>query len=127
MSIHSIARAGEENGKKAGQWLGPNTVCAAIQKLHTRGAFSAVGGLASGRDLQLLLFDSVDGDNTIYKSECQASLADGRSLLVLVPVRLGAHNIDRSYVPKVRSSRATRHAVPQQARAVALRLPPPRS
>jgi hypothetical protein len=68
LSIHRIARAGEEVGKKAGQWLGPNTVCSALQRLHSRGAFG------KECNLQLLLFDSSDGDNTIYKSEARAKL-----------------------------------------------------
>lgn len=68
MSIHRIARAGEEVGKKAGQWLGPNTVCSALHRLHAKGAFG------ERCNLQMVLFDSNDGDNTIYRSECKTKL-----------------------------------------------------
>lgn len=94
LSVHAIARAGEEVGKRAGQWLGPNTVCSAFKRLHERGAFGA------DCSLQLMLYDSHDGDNTVYLAPARRKLEAGPCLLLL-PVRLGLHAIDPSYVPKV--------------------------
>ena len=50
--------------------------------------------------MQLLLLDRGDGDNTIYLDEVRDSLKCGPTL-VLLPVRLGIHTIDVSYIPKV--------------------------
>ena len=63
----NIIQAGEEVGKKVGQWMGPNTVCSAVQLLYQRGAFADVAGAVDGKKMQLLFFDSTDGDNTIYR------------------------------------------------------------
>ena len=95
LSVHAIATAGEEVGKRAGQWLGPNTVCSVFKKLHERGGFGAEC------TLQLMLYDSHDSDNTIYLAPARRKLEAGPCLLLL-PVRLGLHSIDASYVPKAR-------------------------
>lgn len=50
--------------------------------------------------MQLLLLDRGDGDNTIYLGEARAKLNSGPTLLLL-PVRLGMHTIDASYIPKI--------------------------
>ena len=50
--------------------------------------------------MQLLLLDTGDGDNTIYLDEARTSLQRGPTL-VLLPVRLGMHTIDSSYIQKV--------------------------
>ena len=50
--------------------------------------------------MQLLLLDKGDGDNTIYLDEARAKLVAGPTL-VMLPVRLGMHTIDASYIPKV--------------------------
>jgi hypothetical protein len=50
--------------------------------------------------MQLLLLDRGDGDNTIYLDEARECVSKGPTL-ILLPVRLGMHTIDRSYLPKV--------------------------
>ena len=115
-SVHAISRAGEkvdlvfaevyswgflvplrvhtQVGKRAGTWLGPNTVCSAFSRLHDESKCAETCGM------QLLLLDKGDGDNTIYLDEASARLDAGPTLLLL-PVRLGMHTIDASYIPKV--------------------------
>jgi cysteine protease ATG4 len=99
-SIHNIAAAGEEvGGRRVGQWLGPCTVCAAIAHLwRCLGAAPDSAGACLG--LRALLLDSSEGDNTIYTGLARPLLADG-PLLLLLPVRLGAHTLDASYIPQV--------------------------
>ena len=97
-SVHKVAEAGEQvGGRRVGQWLGPCTVCAALAHLW-RGL---EGGACLG--LRALLLDSSAGDNTIYTGLVRPQLATG-PLLLLLPVRLGAHTIDASYIPQVVSA-----------------------
>ena len=93
-SVHAIARAGERVGKRAGTWLGPNTVCSAFASLYEAKKCPELCGM------QLLLLDRGDGDNTIYLDEARTRLENGPAL-ILLPVRLGMHKIDASYVAKV--------------------------
>jgi len=46
------------------------------------------------------LYDASDGDNTIYKAPARRMLQEG-AVVLLMPVRLGMHTIDPSYMPKV--------------------------
>ena len=80
--------------KRAGTWLGPNTVCSAFSSLHAESKCADICGM------QLLLLDRGDGDNTIYLEEARDCLSNGPTL-ILLPVRLGMHTIDRSYLRKV--------------------------
>ena len=93
-SVHAIARAGERVGKRAGTWLGPNTVCSALARLYEDSKCAERCGMS------LLLIDRGDGDNTIYLDEVLEHLDSG-PCLILLPVRLGMHTIDASYLSKV--------------------------
>jgi len=94
LSVHNLTKAGEKAGKRAGQWFSPGAVCKALSILHEGSGYGSAWGVS------VLLYDSSDGDNTIYKAPARRLLQDG-AVVLLLPVRLGMHAIDESYLPKV--------------------------
>lgn len=95
LSIHSLVTIGESSGKKAGDWYGPANV-AHILKQAVKSAskdnveFDSLT-VCVAQDCAVYIQDILD--------ECE--LKDGRwkSLILLVPVRLGAEKFNEIYGP----------------------------
>ncbi|XP_066919037.1 cysteine protease ATG4D-like, partial [Clytia hemisphaerica] len=101
-SLHELVRVGEASGKKPGDWYGPNSVAHTIS--HT------VNNTSHPTLETLRVY--VAQDCTVYKEDvikacthckncfnpaCQDKF--WRSLLILVPVRLGSESLNPIYIP----------------------------
>lgn len=95
LSIHSLVNIGESSGKKAGDWYGPANV-AHILKQAVK--------LASKDNVE---FDSITvcvaQDCAVYINdvleECEGKDGKWKSLILLVPARLGAEKFNEIYGP----------------------------
>jgi len=113
-SLHQLVKIGEENGHKAGDWYGPSTVahilCSAMKNaLHPT--------------LESICI-YVSQDCTVYKedvisvaTECRScsnkecSERMWRSVLILVPVRLGGEGLNPIYIPCIKALLTLDHCI----------------
>ncbi|MCL4132760.1 UNVERIFIED_CONTAM: hypothetical protein GTU68_057165 [Idotea baltica] len=89
-SIHQMAQLGVSEGKKVGQWYGPNTVAHVLKKLTTFDHWNNI-------------IVNVVMDNVFIKDEIRLSSLDPndksfRPLLLFIPLRLGVSEINPIYM-----------------------------
>ncbi|KAG7297920.1 hypothetical protein JYU34_018675 [Plutella xylostella] len=95
LSIHQMVQLGESLGKKPGDWYGPASVAHCLK---------AVMADASKENYE---FDSLEvyvaQDSTIYVqdvvSQCRKATGPWKSLILLVPVKLGTDKLNPIYGP----------------------------
>ncbi|CAJ0944014.1 unnamed protein product, partial [Mesorhabditis belari] len=123
-SIHLIAQMGVSEGKKVGEWFGPNTAAQVLKKLCVFDTWSdvavhvALDNIVVREDVELMAttMPSDDAvklireDGKLDHSLIPSSLSSGdfereadnwRSLLLIVPLRLGLTTINRCYLPAI--------------------------
>ncbi|XP_015602705.1 cysteine protease ATG4D isoform X2 [Cephus cinctus] len=95
LSIHTLVSLGAASGKRAGDWYGPASVAHLIRQ--------AVRQAYSDYDEFENLAVYVAQDCAVYlddvKVACEKSNGEWRSLVLLVPLRLGADKLNPSYAP----------------------------
>ncbi|XP_028404645.1 cysteine protease ATG4D-like [Dendronephthya gigantea] len=107
-SLHKLVKLSESFGKQAGDWFGPSLVAHVIKKALEESNHQV---LQNSQGLRVY----VSQDCTIYRDdvirlcqECgscnkQCSEDHWRSLIILVPVRLGGENLNPIYQPCVKA------------------------
>ena len=105
-SLHELVRIGEKIGKKVGDWYGPSTVAYTLRNAVNQSSHPTLETFRV----------YVARDCTIYKQDvvrvctrcknCQNPTCQDkfwRSVLILVPIRLGADSLNPIYIPCLES------------------------
>ena len=88
--VHRIVREGAQNGLEPGQWFGPQFISIMLRNLCNR--------LQPFPDFKILV--CLDGN--IFLDELRAEVKQRKSVLVLLPIRLGLTSIHRAYLEQVK-------------------------
>ncbi|XP_077500758.1 autophagy-related 4b [Amblyomma americanum] len=102
-SLHKLVQMGHESGKQAGDWYGPSSA-AYILKEALEGACKLDRMLS---DLRIYVAQDctiyLDDVRTLCRGGYKSNGAPGwRSLIILVPVRLGGETLNATYIPCVK-------------------------
>lgn len=89
LSIHRIVKSGALRGTRIGSWFGPNTISVVLQQLINDCLWSPV-------------HCHLSHDATLYESDLQVAFATGKSVLILIPIRLGVEALNPVYYELVK-------------------------
>ncbi|XP_055338923.1 cysteine protease ATG4B-like [Paramacrobiotus metropolitanus] len=101
-SVHLIALMGESEGKKLGEWFGPNTVAQVLKKLSF---YDEISKLAIHIAMDnLLIVEEV-------QQACKNSSGFWTPLLLFIPLRLGLTEMNPAYIRALKCCLSMRESV----------------
>lgn len=106
-SIHQIAQMGVQEGKKVGDWFGPNTVAQVFKRLAVFDEWSnivihvSMDSTVVKKDIGLACTDQTK-DSTTNNSACSDSNS-WRPLLLIIPLRLGLTEVNSMYYENIKT------------------------
>ncbi|KAE8742279.1 hypothetical protein FOCC_FOCC012157, partial [Frankliniella occidentalis] len=111
-SIHTLVRLGEESGKKAGDWYGPGSV-AHLLRMAVKAAAEEYDEFEKlcvyvAQDCAVYVQDIID---LCEKHENGGSRKYWKSVIILVPVRLGGEKMNSIYAPCLTSLLTLKHCI----------------
>merc|ERR1719336_2595899 len=100
-SIHNLIRNGKCFNKRVGTWFGPNEACHMITKCLEESSIDSITAVLSS-------------DGIVYRdqivSKCETDNG-WRSLLLLLPLRLGLQKLNEKYIPALMTCFRMPHSV----------------
>eukprot|EP00164_Ancoracysta_twista_P001568 GFYU01002054.1.p1 GENE.GFYU01002054.1~~GFYU01002054.1.p1 ORF type:complete len:363 (-),score=59.06 GFYU01002054.1:26-1114(-) len=93
-SIHNIVATGYQFDKRAGEWYGPGSIAQVLQALFLR------------HNVDDSITVHVSNDQVIYRdriqNKCEVSEDEWKSVIILLPLRLGLERVNDIYLPSLR-------------------------
>lgn len=105
-SIHQIAQMGVQEGKKVGDWYGPNTIAQVLKRLSTFDEWSNIA-IHVAMDSTVVKKDvclACSNDTKDHTTNASTGIDNvWRPLLLIIPLRLGLTEVNSMYYESVRT------------------------